>query len=136
MLSAIETAGKTYTFCECDRDCSTEEYWILDQIVIGTTNENIREKAMIKNWNLAELRQKRMKYESAAAGEEKISGCEVNKIGAYFDQRIRNEKTKLPTKNCYRCDSPFSNKHIKEYKALKAKCSNCYKIGHFTKVCP
>ena len=27
---------------------------------------------MIKNWNLAELRRKGMKYESAAAGEEKI----------------------------------------------------------------
>ena len=54
MLSAIEAAGKTYTFCECNSDCSAEEYWIRDQIVIGTTNENIREKAMIKNWNLAE----------------------------------------------------------------------------------
>ena len=51
---------------------------------------------MIKNWNLAELRQKGMKYESAAAGEEKISGCEVNKAGAYSYQRIRNENNKNP----------------------------------------
>ena len=57
----VEAAGKTCTFCECDSDCSAEEYAILDQIVIGTTNENISEKAMIKNWNLAELRQKEMK---------------------------------------------------------------------------
>ena len=40
----------------------------------------------------------RDEYESAAAGEEKIPGCEVNKVGAYSYQRIRNEKTKLPTK--------------------------------------
>ena len=123
----VEAAGKTCTFCECNSDCSAKEYAIRDQIVIGTTNENIRKEAMIKNWSLAELRQKGMKYESAAAGEEKIAGYEVNKVGAYSYQRIRNEKTKLPTKKCYRCDSPFSTKHIKERKALKAKCSNCKK---------
>ena len=80
---------------------------------------------MIKNWNLAELRQEK----------KKISGCEVNKVGVYSYQRIRNQKTKLPTKKCYRCDSPFSTMHINESKALKANCSNCKKIGHFAKVC-
>ena len=56
----VEAPGKTCTFCECDSDCSAEEYAIRDQIVIGTTNEHIREKAMIRNWKLAELRQKGM----------------------------------------------------------------------------
>ena len=50
---------------------------------------------MIKNWNLAECHHKGMKYESAAAGEEKISGCKVNKVGAYCYQKI----SKKPTKN-------------------------------------
>ena len=54
----VETAGKACAFCECDSDCSAEEYAIRDQIVTGTTNENIHKKAMIKNWKLAELRQK------------------------------------------------------------------------------
>ena len=53
---------------------------------------------MIKNWKLAELRQKGMKYVSAAAGEEKISGCDINKVGAYCYQIIKTEKTKLSTK--------------------------------------
>ena len=90
---------------------------------------------MTKNWKPAELHQKRMKYDSAAAGEEKISGSKVNKVGAYSSQRIKNKKTKLPTKKCCRCDSAFSTKHIKECKALKAKCSNCNKICHFAKAC-
>ena len=90
---------------------------------------------MIKNWKLAVLRQKGMQYESAAVGEEKISGCDVNKVGAYSYQRIKNEKTKLSIKKCYRCGSPFSTKHMKECKAFKAKYSNCKKIGHFAKVC-
>ena len=76
----VEAAGKTCSFCECDSDYSAEEYAICDQIVIGTTNENICEKTMIRSWNLTELRQKGMKYESAAAIEEKISGCKVNKV--------------------------------------------------------
>ena len=67
---------------------------------------------MIKNWQLAELRQKEMKYESTAAGEEKISGCNVNKVGAYSYQRIINKKAKLSTQKCYRCSLPFSTKHI------------------------
>ena len=73
---------------------------IHDQIVIVTTNGNIREKAMIKNWNLTELHQKGMKYKSTVAGEGKISGYEINKVGDSSYQRIRNEKKKkLPTKN-------------------------------------
>ena len=55
-LNRVEAAGKTCTFCECDSDCSAAEYAIHDQIVIGTTDRNIRKKATIKNWNLAELR--------------------------------------------------------------------------------
>ena len=66
----VEAAGKTCTFCECNSDCSDEEYAIRDQTVIGTTNENIRKKVMIKNWKLAELREKGMKCESPAAVEE------------------------------------------------------------------
>ena len=131
----VEAAGKTCTSSECDSDCSAEEYVIHDQIVIVTTNGNIREKAMIKNWNLTELRQKGMKYKSTVAGEGKISGYEINKVGDSSYQRIRNEKKKNPHKKCYRCYSTFSTKHIKECKALKAKCSNCNKIGHSAKVC-
>ena len=67
-------------------------------------------------------------------GEEEISSCEVNKVGAYSYRRIRNEK-KTPHKKCYRCYSTFSTKHRKECKALKAKCSNCNKVGHSAKVC-
>ena len=49
----VEAAGKICTFCKCNSDCSAQEYAIRDQIVIGTTNENILKK-------LAELRQKGM----------------------------------------------------------------------------
>ena len=44
----VEAAGKTCIFYECDSDFSAEEYVIRDQIVIGTTNENIHQKLCLK----------------------------------------------------------------------------------------
>ena len=69
----VEEAGKNCYFCECtEATCSARQYAIRDQIVIGTHNEIIREKAMLKDWNLKDLRSKGMKYESVAVGEEKL----------------------------------------------------------------
>ena len=48
----VEAAGHTCPFCKYG-DCSAEEYVIRDQIVIGTPNGSIREKA---NWKLETCR--------------------------------------------------------------------------------
>ena len=58
-------------FCESKKGCQAKEYAIRDHIVIVTTNDPIRKKAMLKNWNLIDLRTNSMKYKVAAAGEEK-----------------------------------------------------------------
>ena len=52
----IEAAGKTCHFCECTRNCKAEEYAVRDQIVIGTTNDAVRQKVTIKNRSLSDLR--------------------------------------------------------------------------------
>ena len=46
--NTVEVAGETFKFCECKKGCRAEEYIIRDQIIIGTTNNAIREKAMLK----------------------------------------------------------------------------------------
>ena len=74
----VEAASKTCHFCKCTKGCQAEEYAIYNQIVIGTTNDTIREKAVLKDWNLIDLRINGMKYDSAPAGEEKISGVHIN----------------------------------------------------------
>ena len=48
---------------------------------------------MPKDWNLIDLCTNSMKYESAAAGEEKISGVYINKLGAYI--HIINLQTRV-----------------------------------------
>ena len=77
----VEEAGKNCKFCDCNEtsECNACQYAVRDQIVIGTISDNIREKAMLKDWNLENLRKKGMKCESAAAGEEKLSGNTINK---------------------------------------------------------
>ena len=49
-------------------DCDAEETAIRDQIIIGTRNNTVRDDALLKSWNLATLRQERMKIESATRG--------------------------------------------------------------------
>ena len=83
VCNRVEAAGKTCHFCEGTKNCQAEEFAIRDQIVIRTTNDTIREKAMLKDWNLIDLRTNGVKYESVAAGEERISRVHINKLGAY-----------------------------------------------------
>ena len=134
-----EAAGKACHFCECTKGCRAEELAIRDQIVIGTTNNTIREKVMLKDWNLIDFCTNGMKYESA--GGEKISGVHINKLGAYSYRKLTNEKSNQhrkpsnPEKKCYRCGMRFTVGHIKQCKVINAKCSNCKKIGHFAEVC-
>ena len=81
----VEAAGKECHFCDCDAAsaCNARDYAVRDQVVMKTNSDNIRGKAMLKDWNLKDLRTKGMKCESAAAGEEKISGINVNRVGNY-----------------------------------------------------
>lgn len=66
-------------------------------IVICTNNEAIRETVTLKKWNLKELCQNGMKYELAAAGEERISGASINKLGSYSYHSFK--KNNSPKKN-------------------------------------
>ena len=64
---------------------------------IWTTNDTIRERAMLKDWNLIDLHTNSMKYENPAASEEKISGVHINKLGAYSYHKLA-DKSSQPRK--------------------------------------
>ena len=72
--NTVEATGKTCHFCKCTKGCRADKLAIRYQIVTETTKDTIQEKVMLKDWNLIDLCTNSMKYESAAAGEEKISG--------------------------------------------------------------
>ena len=48
---------------------------------------------MLKDWNVTDLRTNRKKYESAAAGEEKISEVHVVKLGAYSYRKLKDQSS-------------------------------------------
>ena len=129
-------------FCDCavDSDCMSTTNAVRDQIVIGTDKEKVREQALLKGWNLDNLRKEGMKMESASRGEESISSGAVNKLGAYSFNNLRKradglQKPPGSKKVCFRCGDGFTKNHLQACKATSAKCSNCRKVGHFARVC-
>ena len=144
----VESEAKFCHF-KCANDaCTAEEVAVRDQIIIGTTNNKIREEALMKSWALKDLRVEGMKLESASRGEAEISGsAEVNKLGRYSYSNIRSQQTpryhdrgKQFSKEitCYNCDEKFTgpaSKHKESCKAKSSKCSNCGKWGHYPKCC-
>ena len=116
-----------------------------DQIVVGTSNDKIREKALFEGWNLASLRENGMRIESAVYGKETISKTTIDRVGAYSYRNISkppiDKQSNQPAshndspRKCYRCGDKFNTGHMKKCRAVKAKCFNCNKIGHFTDVC-
>ena len=81
-----------------------------------------------------------MKHESAAAGQERISGVHIVKLGAYpyqkrTDKSNQPRKPSNPEKKYYRCGVRFTVGHIKQCKVINAKCFKCKKIDRFAKVC-
>ena len=74
---------------------------------------------MVKNWNLSELRQKGVKYESVVAGEEKISGCEVNKV-LILIKELETKKQNSPQKMLQMRFAIQYQKH-KRVQCLKSK---------------
>ena len=138
----IEKEGKTCTFCECDKDsaCTSTANAVRDQIVIGTDMEKIRERALLKGWNLENLRKEGMKMESASRGEDSMSSGSINKVGAYSFTNLRNQRENPNNqaagntsgkKQCYRCGEKFSKNHMQSCRATSAKCGKCHKVGHF-----
>ena len=70
----VESEARMCHF-KCDsNECTAESIAVRDQILIGTNNSTIRKEALMKSWQLQELRKEGMKLESAARGDSEISG--------------------------------------------------------------
>ena len=121
--------------CECN-ECNADEIATRDQIVIGTTNNMIREKALLKSWDLQKLRTEGMKIESASKGGAEIAGGSLYKLGKYSYKNIKttapnhqvSDKTKKEL-DCYFCDQTINNlkPHRDKCVGRKSTCSICNK---------
>ena len=80
----------------------------IDQIVIGTSDNNISESALKKSWNLETLCKEGMKMESAARGGAELAGETLNRLGSYSYRNIQNTKTHTPKRSCYNCGTTIN----------------------------
>ena len=94
----IEAEAKHCDFT-CSPNCTVDKKIIRNQILYGTSNDKIREEAINRSWDLANLRKEGMQMESAARGSAMISGdssaAAVNKLGnySYTNLKQNNDKT-------------------------------------------
>ena len=160
----VEKESKTCYFkCE-NTNCTADKIAVRDQVVIGTINSKIREEALLKSWNLNELRQEGMKIEAAMRGESELSANDhsssVNKIGKYSYKSLKSnqqknfqpsseQKSTTPRnyqtnklqpieKKCYNCGNGFKGDptiHLQKCPAKNITCTSCKRTGHFSKHC-
>ena len=127
---------------KCDNDgCTAEQIAVRDQIIIGISNEKIREEALQKSWDLASLRTNGMKLDSAMRSASEIGGegNEVNKLGKYSYKNMKDKQGSAAQKpvTCWFCGQEVSTgikNHLSRCPGKKARCLGCGKLGHFAKV--
>ena len=146
--SRIESEAKMCKFKCPSATCTAENIAVRDQIIIGTNNSTIRKEALIKSWDLTDLKKGGTQLESAVRGEAEISGAvggaDVNKLGKYSFSHNKNRSSQnnhnKPPKDitCYNCNEIFNGpafKHREVCKAKNHKCPNCRRTGHFKECC-
>ena len=74
---------------QCDNaHCTALFTAVRDQIIIGTTNEEIREESLKNSWDLNSLRKEGMRLESAAKGASEISGeGKINRVYGKYSRK-------------------------------------------------
>ena len=140
----VEKEAKHCSYKCTHADCTAEDIAIRDQIIIGTTNDKIREESLKNSWDYATLRKEGMHIESAFKSAEALSADTINKIGKYSQKYKNHQKqdkfkpNKFKPKSCYFCGSEITSAiqdHVRQCPAKKALCNGCGKTGHYEKVC-
>ena len=121
--------------CEfkCNNACTIRDTLIRDQIIIGTSDNEIRKKALSEQWGLTDLVAKGRQMEAATAGAQKIKQevKDESSIGRLKPGKYSRKNTKgTASKQCPNC----SNKTCKggdKCAGRDIECFDCHTIGHF-----
>lgn len=127
----------------CNAACKVRDIMIRDQIVIGTSDDEVRRHALKDQWDLAKLISQGRSLESATKSaciikkEEVTYESNVNRTrpGKYSKRNVKNsrdhkERETSVKSNCYTCSSKTC-KGKKSCPAYEMTCFLCNKKGHF-----
>ena len=89
----VEKEARHCYFKRKHNECNADEIATRHQIIIGTTNNMIREEALLKSWDLQKLRTEGMKIEGASKGRAEIAGDSLYKLGKYSLQKHKDNFT-------------------------------------------
>ena len=138
-------------FTRDNPDCSVKDTLARDQIIIGTTNDEIRRHALKNQWNLSDLIQNGRQLEAAARGanrikREEVASANVNRTkrpGKYSKKwKPKGKKDFVGNKqlnklSTYKSKSMCSTSSFefckggKRCPGSKVQCFDCQKYGHF-----
>ena len=128
----------------CKFKCASEncDVWkvlVRDQLLFGTTNKSLREKALSEQWNFDDLIRQGKTIEAASRGAESIkikqepggSGINRASTSGKYSKKTRNKEKATPDgKRCKNCSSAKCV-DPKKCPAKNITCFNCGKTGHY-----
>ena len=106
-VNRVKHEAKYCDFACTSNTCTVRDTLIRDQVIIGTTDNEIRRCALKEEWSLADLQSSGRKIEAAAAGAAKIKkeatdgDVRRTKPGKYSRKNAKNKG-----KGCKNCSNP------------------------------
>ena len=135
----VKHEARTCEFSCASDACTVENILTRDQIIIGTSNNEIRKNALKNQWDLDNLIKGGRQLEAAARGAQRIhenSEAPISRIKRPGKYSKKGSKSKFEGKlqdqysSCQNCSSRVC-KGGKQCPAASRECFDCGKKGHF-----
>ena len=99
----VKEEAKNCSFSCLSQDCTVKDILIRDQIIIGTSNNDIRKNALKEEWTLKDLVKKGRSLETAVLGAAEIKKEELPEVNrtkpGKYSKKKTNEKERAPEKD-------------------------------------